>query len=225
MLSSTFLKIFYFPLVSSPCWGADCAKAQTERFYFFKSDTVLQGVQADAGAHRGSDGSALEVGTLCSNRLCLCNGAHNGVEVGVQLLSTEGCLAHGDMDDVLLVQTILDLTSLGLGDCLAQIGSDSTSLGVGHQAAGAQHLTKTANAAHHVGGGDNNVEVHEAAGDAGDQLVITNDVSAGCLSSSGSSALSNGADADSLAGAVGQNNSAADLLVSVAAVNAQADVL
>ena len=33
-----------------------------------------------------------------------------------------------------------------------------------------------------------------------------------------------GADADSLAGAVGQNNSAADLLVSVAAVNAQTDV-
>ena len=44
------------------------------------------------------------------------------------------------------------------------------------------------------------------------------------MNGSGSSALSNGADADSLAGAVGQNNSAADLLVSVAAVNAQADV-
>ena len=58
----------------------------------------------------------------------------------------------------------------------------------------------------------------------GDQLVITNDISAGCLSSSGSSALRNGADADGLAGAVGQNDSAADLLVSVAAVNAQADV-
>ena len=37
----------------------------------------------------------------------------------------------------------------------------------------AQNLTKTANAAHHVGGGDNNVEVHETAGDACDQLVIT----------------------------------------------------
>ena len=59
----------------------------------------------------------------------------------------------------------------------------------------------------------------------GDQLVITDDVSAGCLSSSGSSGtLGDGADADGLAGAVGQNDSAADLLVSVAAVNAQADV-
>ena len=57
-----------------------------------------------------------------------------------------------------------------------------------------------------------------------DQLVITHDVSAGCLSSSGGSALSDGADADGLAGAVGQNDSAADLLVSVTAVNAQTDV-
>ena len=128
------------------------------------------------------------------------------------------------MDDVLLVQTVLDLTSLGLGNCLAQIGSDSAGLGVGHQAAGTQHLTETANAAHHVGGGDDDVEVHEAAGDLCDQLIITDNISAGCLSSSGSSALSDGADADGLAGAVGQDDSAADLLVSVAAINAQTDV-
>ena len=57
-----------------------------------------------------------------------------------------------------------------------------------------------------------------------DQLVITDDVSAGSLSSSGSGALGDGADADGLAGAVGQNDSAADLLVSVTAVNAQTDV-
>ena len=116
------------------------------------------------------------------------------------------------MDDVLLVQTVLDLTGLGLRNCLAQIGSDSAGLGVGHQAAGAQDLTETANAAHHIGSGHDNVEIHEAAGDLCDQLVITDDVSAGCLSSSGGSALSDGADADGLAGAVGQNDSAADLL-------------
>ena len=189
-----------------------------------KLDTVLQGVQTDARAHGGGDGSALEVGTLCCSGLCLGNSLHHSVQVGVQLLCTERSLAHGHMDDVLLVQTVLDLTSLGLGNSLAQVGSNGTSLGVGHQAAGAQDLTETANAAHHVGGGDDNVEVHEAAGDLCDQLVITDDVSAGCLSSSGGSALSDGADADGLAGAVGQNDSAADLLVSVTAVNAQTDV-
>ena len=142
----------------------------------------------------------------------------------IWLLCTEGSLAHGDMDDVLLVQTVLDLTSLGIGNSLANIGGNSTGLRVRHQTTGAQDLTETANAAHHVGGGDDNVEVHEAAGNLCDQLVITDDVSAGCLSSSGGSALSDGADADGLAGAVGQNDSAADLLVSVTAINAQTDV-
>ena len=85
----------------------------------FKSDTVLQGVETDARAHGGGDGSALEVSALCSGGLSLCNGAHDGIQVGVQLLCTEGSLAHGDMDDVLLVQTVLDLTSLGLRNCLA----------------------------------------------------------------------------------------------------------
>ena len=107
MLSSTFLKFL----------AATCND--------FKLDTVLQGVETDARAHSGSDGSALEVSALCSGGLCLCNGAHDGIQVAVQLLCTEGSLAHGDMDDVLLVQTVLDLTSLGLRNCLAQIGSDS----------------------------------------------------------------------------------------------------
>ena len=77
------------------------------------------------------------------------------------------------MDDVLLVQTVLDLTSLGLGNSLAQVGSNGAGLGVRHQAAGAQDLTETANAAHHIRGGNQNVEVQVAAGDLGDQIVIT----------------------------------------------------
>ena len=128
------------------------------------------------------------------------------------------------MDDVLLVQTVLDLTSLGLGNSLAQVRSNGAGLGVRHQAAGAQDLTETANAAHHIGSGHDDVEIHEAAGDLCDQLVITDDISASSLSSSSSGALGDCADADGLAGAVGQNDSAADLLVSVTAVNAQTDV-
>ena len=128
------------------------------------------------------------------------------------------------MDDVLLVQTVLDLTSLSLADSLAQIGSHSAGLGVGHQATGAQNLTQTANAAHHIGGSHDDVKIHEAAGDLCDQLVIANDISASSLGSSSCGALSNSADADGLAGAVGQNDSAADLLVSVTAINAQTDV-
>ena len=95
---------------------------------------------------------------------------------------------------------------------------------VGHQATGAQNLTQTANAAHHIGGSHDDVKIHEAAGDLCDQLVIANDISASSLGSSSCGALSNSADADGLAGAVGQNDSAADLLVSVTAINAQTDV-
>ena len=50
--------------------------------------------------------------------LCLGNSLHHSVQVGVQLLCTERSLAHGHMDDVLLVQTVLDLTSLSLADSL-----------------------------------------------------------------------------------------------------------
>ena len=94
MLSSTFLKFL----------AATCND--------FKLDTVLQGVETDARAPGGGDGSALEISALCCGRLCLSNRAHNGIQVGVQLLCTERSLAHGHMDDVLLVQTVLDLTSL-----------------------------------------------------------------------------------------------------------------
>ena len=108
-------------------------------------------------------------------------------------------------------------------DTLNKYGEDL--VGVGHQAAGAQNLTQTANAAHHIGGSHDDVKIHEAAGDLCDQLVIANDISASSLGSSCCGALSNSADADGLAGAVGQNDSAADLLVSVTAINAQTDVL
>ncbi len=51
-----------------------------------------------------------EVLALGSGRLSLGDGIQDGVQVGQQLLCTERSLAHGHMDDVLLVQTVLDLT-------------------------------------------------------------------------------------------------------------------
>ena len=56
----------------------------------------------------------LNVLTLCSSRLSLDDSAHQSVEVVLQLLSAEGSLADRAVDDVGLVETVLDLTSLGL---------------------------------------------------------------------------------------------------------------
>ena len=69
------------------------------------------------------------------------------------------------------------------------------------------------------------VEVNEAfVLDLGDQVSVANHHRAGFLSGLGGIALADGDNANVAAGTVRQHNSAADLLVSVAAVNAQADV-
>ena len=116
------------------------------------------------------------------------------------------------------------LPALASVTALPTSGGNSAGLRVGHQTTELQNLTETANAAHHVRGGDQNIEVQVAAGDLGDQIVIADLLSACSLSGLGSVALGDCDNADILAGAVGQDDSAADLLVSVTAVNAQTDV-
>ena len=51
------------------------------------------------------------------------------------------------------------LPALASLNSLGDVGGDGAGLGGGHQALGAQNLTQTANDAHHVGGGDDHVEV------------------------------------------------------------------
>ena len=128
------------------------------------------------------------------------------------------------MDDVLLVQAVLDLTGFGIGNSLANVGGNGASLRVRHQTTRSEDLTQAANAAHHIRGGNQNVEVQVAALDLGDQIIIANFLSTSSLSSLSSVALADSNNANVFASAVGQNNSAADLLISMAAVNAKADM-
>jgi len=117
------------------------------------------GADLDAGAHgRGGD-AALHILALGGGGLGLDDGAHEGVEVVVQLLRAEGHLADGTVDDVGLVQAVLDLTGLDLLHSLGHVGGDGAGLGGGHQALGAQQLTQTAHGAHHVGAGHDHVEL------------------------------------------------------------------
>ena len=115
------------------------------------------------------------------------------------------------------------LPALASVNSLGDVGGHGAGLGGGHQALGAQNLTQTANDAHHVGGGDDHVEVEPVLLlDLLDQIHIADIVGAGGAGSVGLVALGEHQHADGLAGAVGQDDGAADLLVSVAGVDAQA---
>ena len=59
---------------------------------------------------------------LCRCGLCLDDSADESCVVLVQLICTEGDLADGAVDDVGLIQTVLDLTGLGLFDSLGDVG-------------------------------------------------------------------------------------------------------
>ena len=126
------------------------------------------------------------------------------------------------MDDVGLVQTILHLTGLDLGHSATGIGGNGTCLGVGHQAARTQDLTQTTDNTHHVGGSDNNVEVHPVfLLDLLHHVLGTDKLGTGGL---GGIAAGKAQHADGLTGTVGQYHCTTDLLVGVTAIYAQADV-
>ena len=120
-----------------------------------------------------------------------------------------------------LVNAEGDLTALDVSNSLSNVGGDGAGLGVRHQATGAEHASHTANLGHLVGGCDSSVEVGPATLDLLDQVLGANNVSAsslslGCLLASGEND-----DADGLTGAVGQGDSAANQLVSLAGVDAE----
>ena len=83
---------------------------------------------------------------------------------------------------------------------------------------------RLADHAHHVRGGQGDVEVRPAGLDLLDQVLGADLVGAGAQRLLGLLALGEDHDADLLAGAVGQNDGAADHLVGVARVDAQAEM-
>ena len=181
------------------------------------------GVDLDARAHRGGDGDGLDVLALRRGRL---HAQELGVESTVvldELLGVEGSLAHGDVADAVAVSAVLDAAGLELGDHLGDVHGDGAQLGVGHEATRAEDLTEAANLAHHVRGGDGGVKLDVASGDLCDEVVRADDVSTGLLGLGSLGALGEDGDADGLAGAVGQGDGTADVLVGLAGVNAQAD--
>ena len=121
-----------------------------------------------------------------------------------------------------LVDAELDLAALDVGDGLGGVHRDGAGLRVRHQATRAEHLAEPADLAHHVRRRDDGVEVEPAAGHLLEQVVGADVVGAGLTGGLGLVAVGEDEDAGGLAGAVRQVDGAADHLVGLARVDAEA---
>ena len=128
------------------------------------------------------------------------------------------------MDDTGLVDLELHAAGLDLLDRPLEIEGDRARLGIRHQAAAAEDAAEATDGAHHVRRRDCDVEVEPAGLDALGDILATDLVGTGAQRLLGLLALGEDHDANALAGAVGQDDRAADHLVGVARVDAQADV-
>ena len=94
-----------------------------------------------------------------------------------------------EVDDRLAVGPVLDLAGLGLGDGLLDVVGDRSHLRVRHLAGRAEDAAEAADGRHHVGGGDDDVEVVEALFDLRGELVGADDVGSGGFGVTGLVAL------------------------------------
>ena len=119
------------------------------------------------------------------------------------------------------VHAELDLAALDVGDGLGHVHGDGAGLRVRHQAARAEDTAQPADLAHHVGGGDDGVEIEVAAGDLLDEIVDADLVGARC--DRGFCLLTGGEDEDPsrLASAVGKIDRAAHHLIRLAGIDAE----
>ena len=169
----------------------------------------LQAVDLDGGAHGAAHVERLDIGTLGGGGLRLDNRFHQDGHIFDQLVVIEGNLADGAMSDSGLINTIFNLTSFDFLDGLGDIHGNGASLGVGHQALGAQQTGDAADGTHHIGGRNADVKTEPVfALDLGNQIGIADEVSASSLGFFSLGALGEHQNANLLAGAVGQNHGA-----------------
>ena len=126
------------------------------------------------------------------------------------------------MQHASLVNLEVHATSLKFGNGLGHIKGDGAGLGVGHKATGAKHATDLTNKSHNVGGSHGGVKIEAAFLDLGDQVFGTHNVCTGFAGFRLLFALTEHGHANSLAKPVGQGHSAANHLVGIFGVNAEA---
>ena len=114
--------------------------------------------------------------------------------------------------------------ALDLADGPVEVEGDRARLRVRHQAAAAEDPAEAADHAHHVGRRERDVELEPAGLDLLDQVLGADLVGAGAQRLLGLLALGEHGDADDLAGAVREDDGAADHLVGVAGIDAEPEV-
>ena len=128
------------------------------------------------------------------------------------------------MDVRAAVGAVLELAGLRLLDRLGDVERHRAGLRVRHLAARAEDAAELADVAHLVRRRDRDVEVVEALLDLRREVGRADDVGAGLLGLLRLLALGEDGDAQLLAGAVREHQRAAQLLVGVADVQAEAEV-
>src|SRR5436190_16284182 len=191
-------------------------------------DLALAGarlVYADAGAHARRERDRKEVAALRRRRL----GANDLVDDGGVILEqcslVEARLADREMDHGLAICAVLDLAGLCLAHGLGDVVGDGADLRVRHLALRAKDAAQLRDdRAHQIRGCDRHVEAREALVDAVGQILRSHVVGAGVGSGAGGVAVGEHRDRYLLAEPVGQRQRAAELLLRVADVDAEADV-
>ena len=153
--------------------------------------------------------------------LSRCKRAQQRDQVLLELGGLEADLADRGVDDAGLVGAELDTTGLALAHGGGDVHRHGPDLGVGHQVARSEHPTEAADEAHHVGGGDGDVEVEPAVLDLLDDVLGADKVGPGLGRLHRPVALGEHEHADGLAGPVGQRDGRTDHLVGVARVDAE----
>ena len=129
------------------------------------------------------------------------------------------------MDNVGLIKAVLNLTSLCLCNSLCNVRRYGASLRAWHQAARAKHFTETTDQAHHIGRSNRHVKIHPAfALNLGNQFLRADKLRACLLRCFCIVALSEHSNTHGFTRSVGQYDRAANLLIRMAGVNAQANV-
>src|ERR1700680_2746700 len=184
----------------------------------------LHGVDRDTRAHGGRDGHGLHIGALGSRRLGSHDRIHQRCEIVAQFVVVERSFANCGVNDPGSIVAELDPATLNVLDRLGDVEGDRARLGVGHQPSGAEDLAEAADHAHDLGRRQGHVEVDDTLLYLLHEILATDDV--GSRLDRLAELLTGGEDRApaGLAGAVRQRDGAANHLVGVAWIDAEADV-